>query len=279
MNNQVAVSNQREITTFISKRKNEISKLLPSHISIDLMERAILNAMMRTPDLAHCDKLSVYDSVLRCAQDGLLPDGREASIVVYNQKGIKKAQYIPMIDGILKRLRQSGAINNITAKVVYDCDSFDYFVDENGEHIIHKPKFGVTEKKIVLVYAYARLSNGELVVEVMEKSDVDRVRGASRSGGSAYSPWSNWYDRMALKSVLHRLARRLPTSSEVYAVRDMIEREIDADFGEKEIEKPIKPFNPVEALETSDETGQENKGEEIENEEILLDDEFDPTKF
>jgi hypothetical protein len=43
---------------------------------------------------------------VKLAQDGLLPDGREAAVVMFGNK----AQAMPMIAGILKKVRQSGEV-------------------------------------------------------------------------------------------------------------------------------------------------------------------------
>lgn len=221
----------QQIQGMISSRKAELKKMLPKHIDIDTFERAANNALMRNPEIAECDPTSVYDALMRCSQDGLIPDGREAHINIFNSKGQKKAQYQPMIDGVLKRLRQSGMIESISAKAVFEGDEFDYWFDENGEHVKYRPDFNASEnRQFKLVFAYAKLKGGEMVVEVMPKAEVDRVRAASRAGSSQYSPWANWYDRMAVKSALHRLSRRLPSSSETIQMIATLEHEIDARF-------------------------------------------------
>lgn len=233
----------------IATRKPELAKMLPAHISIDTMERAANNALMRNPDIASCDPTSVYDSVMRCAQDGLIPDGKEAAIVVYGGKGGKKAQYQPMIDGVLKRLRQSGLVEMISAKAVFEGDEFDYWFDELGEHVKYRPDFSAEgDRKFKLVFAYAKLKGGEMVVEVMNKAEVDRVKSASKTGNSSYGPWAQWYDRMAVKSVLHRLARRLPSSSETAQLLEVSERDIDARFDNMRDVTPERQEKPQSLL-------------------------------
>lgn len=233
----------------IASRKPELEKMLPSHISIDTMERAANNALMRNPDIAQCDPVSVYDSVMRCAQDGLIPDGKEAAIVVYGGKQGKKAQYQPMIDGVLKRLRQSGLVEMIAAKAVFDGDDFDYWFDENGEHVKYRPDFDASgDRKFKLVFAYAKLKGGEMVVEVMNKAEIDRIRAASKTGSSSYGPWAQWYDRMAVKSALHRLARRLPSSSETMQLIEVAERDIDARFEKSRDVTPAQKEKPQSLL-------------------------------
>jgi recombination protein RecT len=236
-----------KMRNMIAARKSELAKVLPEHINIESFERAINNAMMRNPDIASCDPLSVYDAGMRCAQDGLIPDGREAIINTFKSKGGMKAQYQPMIDGVLKRLRQSGLIENIAGKAVFNDDEFDYWFDEDGEHLKYRPAY--TKSNFKLAFAYAKLKGGEMVVEVMPKHEIDKVKAASKSGGSAYSPWSTWYERMAVKSVLHRLAKRLPNSSEVSGMLDNIERDINVDFDTaRDVTNHDRPKSLTDAL-------------------------------
>lgn len=239
----------------IAAKKPELAKMLPSHISVETMERAANNALMRNPDIAACDPVSVYDSVMRCAQDGLIPDGKEAAIVVYGGKQGKKAQYQPMIDGVLKRLRQSGLVEMISAKAVFEGDEFDYWFDEDGEHVRYRPDFTADgQRQFKLVFAYAKLKGGEMVVEVMNKAEVERVKSASKTGNSSYGPWAQWYDRMAVKSALHRLARRLPSSSETAQLIEVSERDIDARFDSSRDVTPVKEEKPQSLLDALGDT-------------------------
>ncbi len=84
-------------------------------------------------------------ALTRCAKDGLMPDGREAALIVrstkVNNQFVKKAVYMPMVDGVMKRARQSGQVANIIAKVVYSQDEFEYVIDENGEHLTTVQRF------------------------------------------------------------------------------------------------------------------------------------------
>ncbi|WP_180558458.1 recombinase RecT [Arsenophonus endosymbiont of Apis mellifera] len=127
-----------------------------------------------------------------------------------------------MVDGVIKRARQSGQVANIIAKVVYSQDEFEYVIDENGEHLTHRPAF-VDSDEVVKVYAFAKLNSGELVVEVMSRSDVEKIRDTVQSAKYDSSPWVKWFDRMALKTVIHRLARRLPCASELFSMFEVHE--------------------------------------------------------
>ncbi len=203
-------------------QKPMLQQVLPKHLPVDKFIRAAVIAVTNTPAVLHADRQSLFNSLQRCASDGLVPDGREAALVEFNTKvngdWVKKIQYMPMIDGVLKRARQTGEIATITARVVYSADQFDYWVDEDGEHLKHRPEFGGTRGGMKLVYAMAKLKDGLVIVEPMTMEDVERVRLSSKNPDKG--PWKDWYDRMALKSALHRLARRLPNSSEIMEMLD-----------------------------------------------------------
>ncbi|NCN44781.1 MAG: hypothetical protein GW898_10770 [Thiomicrospira sp.] len=242
MSNQLATTQNQntqmsQVQVALVQNKEAISSLLPSHLSFDKFMQVALIASMHNPDLNACIPSSLVQAFSDCAKDGLIPDNKEAAIVIYNSKRgsewVKKAQYQPMIDGVLKKIRQSGEITRIDAKIVYQDDAFDFYTDLDGDHLIHKPSFlskNRSNNDIVVVYATAKTKKGEVMVEVMTKEDIDRIMYNSkgtidRNTGQVKSGsvWSNWYDRMALKSALHRLGRRLPNSAEVM---EMLERDI-----------------------------------------------------
>ncbi len=232
MSNQVATINQ-----VLVNEQPSLMAALPSHIKVEKFMQVCNTAGMINPELQDCTPSSLAQAFIQCAKDGLVPDGKEAAVIIYNKKQgnnwIKEAQYQPMIDGILKRLRQSGEVPYISAKIVYNDDEFDTGMDINGEYLKYKPNYNSlnrTNDDIKLVFAMAKLKNGEAIVEVMTKVEVDEIMQLSKSAidkktgkVNEWSVWGKFYGRMALKSVLHRIAKRLPNSSEVM---EMIERDI-----------------------------------------------------
>ncbi|WGM03802.1 recombinase RecT [Arsenophonus nasoniae] len=195
-----------------------IAALLPAQVTPEQFTRTAATALIENTDLQKADKQSLVLALTRCAKDGLMPDGREAALIVRKQKAV----YMPMVDGVIKRARQSGQVANIIAKVVYAQDEFEYVIDENGEHLTHRPAF-VDGDEVVKVYAFAKLNSGELVVEVMSRADVEKIRNTVKSAKDLSSPWVKWFDRMALKTVIHRLARRLPCASELFSMFEVYE--------------------------------------------------------
>ncbi len=202
--------------------KNEIARVLPPHVPIERFVRVALTTCQLNPQLFEtCERKSLMGSFMKCAQDGLIPDGREAAIVPF--KG--QATYLPMIAGVLKKLRNSGELLSISVHVVYQKDKFDYSLGDE-EHIHHTPYLDDDPGAEKLAYAVVKTKDGGIYREVMTRKEIEKVRNVSRaSNGPA---WTQWWGEMAKKTVIKRLAKRLPSSADV---DDFIQRdnEIEVD--------------------------------------------------
>ena len=176
------MSNQ--IQVFLEKAKPSITKVLPEHVSYDKFERCLSIAAMSNADLSKATTKSLLAAVIKSAQDGLLPDGKQAAIVTFNNRktGGVDANYIPMITGLLKLVRQSGEIQSITTNMVYDNDQFDYWVDEKGEKLKFKPNMFGERGMPIGVFAQAVTKDGGCLLYT-SPSPRDRTR--SRMPSSA----------------------------------------------------------------------------------------------
>ncbi len=189
---------------------------LPPHIAPEKFQRVAITALNNAPDIANCSVESVMTSLMKCAQDGLLPDNRDAALVKFGNT----CQYMPMVGGLIKRMKNSGELSTISAGVVYEHDEFD-FVMGDDERMTHKPKLIGERGKPVLAYAIAKFKDGGIQREVMTVAEIEKVRAVSKTGKSG--PWVQWWDEMAKKTVIHRLAKRVPTSAEIEA---LIQRDV-----------------------------------------------------
>lgn len=182
----------------------QVEQALPGGLLPERFVRAAATAINQNPDIATCERGSVFTSLLRCAQDGLLPDGREAALVKFKDK----AQYMPMIGGFRKIAAESGWA--IDTQVVYANDEFDYRLGlEPG--LIHKPpSLGGERGAAIGAYAVCTHSDGRKQVEVMGRSEIEKVRKISRSKDKPESPWQQWPERMWEKTVGRRAFAKLP---------------------------------------------------------------------
>ncbi|AOJ09623.1 recombinase RecT [Burkholderia mayonis] len=202
----------------------EIEKALPPDIDVDRFIRTVLTSVQMNPDLLYANRQSLMNACMRAAQDGLFPDGREAVLNIYNTKvtvqegnrqverWVPMVQYLPMVRGIIKVIRNSGEITDIDAAAVYERDHFK-FVRGDNPHIEHEPYMGADEPgPIVAAYMIVRMTSGEVHREVMPRRDIEKVRSKSKQPDGLM--WGTFYDQAAIKSVIKRGAKLLPTSSE-----------------------------------------------------------------
>ena len=167
----------------------------------------------KNPKLLQVDKNSLMQTFMRAAQDGLYLDGREAAAVQYGQS----VQYIPMVEGMIKVLHNSGLIKTISAEVVYENDLFDYELGTKPQ-LTHKPLIVGDRGKPICVYAIAVTTNGGEYMELMNMQEIEKCRAVSKASSSPHSPWVKWFDQMAKKTVMHRIAKRLPKNDAINSV-------------------------------------------------------------
>ena len=219
-----------EVKGALVKMEAQFQMVLPPQIPSERFIRVAQTAIQMNPSLLECTRQSLYSACMKSATDGLIPDGREAALVPF--KGT--CQYMPMTAGILKKIRNSGELISIGAHIVYAGDEFEYWIDDSGEHIKHVPAFGSERVEPKLAYAIAKTRDGGVYIEVMTYKQIEAVRAVSKAKDSG--PWVTWWTEMAKKTVIRRLAKRLPMSTDI---EGMFERDNENyDFHPDEAEKP-----------------------------------------
>ena len=68
------------------------------------------------------------------------------------------------------------------------------------------------------VYAVAITTNDGEYYEVMNMDQINQCRQVSKASSSPHSPWVKWFDQMAKKTVIHRIAKRLPKNDAISSV-------------------------------------------------------------
>jgi recombination protein RecT len=209
----------------LDKMLGQFAAVLPAHIPVERFGRVVLTAVQTSPELLNVDRRSLWNACMKAAQDGLLPDGRLAALVVFkDKKRGPVAQYMPMIAGIRQKVRNSGEVSTFDAYVVHEKDLFDYELGDDP-HIVHRPVRG-DRGKIIAAYSIALLKDGSRSREVMWIDEIEDVRKSSRypDGG----PWVNWYGEMCKKTVARRHAKVLPMSSDI---DDLLRRDDEPEGG------------------------------------------------
>lgn len=193
--------------------REQIKMALPAHVPVDKFIRVSVTAISNDPKLLSADRRSFYNACMKAASDGLVPDGKEAALVTFGEQ----VAYMPMVSGILKKVRNSGELASITSQIVHKNDKFKYWIDSDGEHINHEPLMFDSRGEAIGVYALAKTKDGAVYIEVMDKAQVMSIRGIAKSKtvwDGAFGP------EMWRKSAIRRLAKRLPTSTDLDQVID-----------------------------------------------------------
>lgn len=217
----------------LEKRSSQFQAALPAHIPKERFVRVLLTAVQQNPALASADRQTFFNSAMKAAQDGLLPDGREGAMVIYKTKvkegnrefWIDSVQWMPMVAGIRKKVRNSGEIETWDAHCVYENDAFEFELGDSP-YIKHKPALGGDRGKIIAAYSVATLKSGEKSREVMSIEEIMAVwRKSSKQkdkDGNPTGPWKDHLGEMCRKTVARRHSKVLPMSTDL---DDLIRRD------------------------------------------------------
>lgn len=213
----------------LEQRSSQFQAALPAHIPVERFKRVVLTAIQQNAKLVTADRVALFNSAMKAAQDGLLPDGREGALVIFNtkikvngqDKWIDSVQWMPMIAGIRKKVRNSGEIATWDVKAVFQKDEFEY--EEGFDPILkHKPYLDGPAGELRAVYSICKMKSGEASLDVMAKWEVDRIRAMSKAKDKG--PWVDHYVEMAKKTVARRHSKVLPMNTDL---DDLMRRDDD----------------------------------------------------
>jgi recombination protein RecT len=194
--------------------KPEIQKVLPKHLDPARIIRMALTDFQTVKHLNECTAESFLGALMECSQLGLEPGrvlGQAYLIPFKNKTGQYICRMIPGYQGLCAIARRSGEIKAIYARAVLENDIFEYWYGLN-EGLQHKPALG-ERGELTYVYAVAKLRSDETQFEVMDLSEIEKVRLRSRAADDG--PWVTDFVEMAKKTVLKRLCKSLPASVEL----------------------------------------------------------------
>lgn len=244
----------------------------------DRFMRMVKNALIRDPQIAEASTQSVYLECMKAAADGLVLDGREAVLTRFKsnkrQKNPQTGQwednwitevvYIPMVAGIMKRVRNSGEIASWSVELVYaneyEQGRFRYRAAPDPL-IEHDPIIVGERGEVVAAYSAVKLRDGSHHYEVMTKAQLEAIKGRTKSKRrkkvnnveveEITGPWATDEEEMFRKTVIRRHSKRLPVSSELLDVTRRVDGLYDLDPHELEIEAEPAPAPVAKAKKAS----------------------------
>lgn len=169
--------------------------------------------------ILECEPVSVFSVALKIAQVGLsiVKEQKQAYIVPFNEKGVKKAQL--QIGYIGWRILAKRAGYDIDAELVYECDEFDYVVDENGKKFNFKANLkdrnetdtGWINENLVGAMVWAKDKSG-VTKEFISAKKLQQLKNTNQAvKKGVFSAWNNWSEEMFKAKAIKYIASKLPT--------------------------------------------------------------------
>jgi len=233
-----AIERKQSIKSKLQEYSPEIAMALPKGMDADRMRRIVMTEVSKNPKLLECTVESLFGAIIQSAQLGLEPGVLgEAYFVPYGNK----VQFIPGYKGLMALARRSGEVKSIRAYAIKENDNFSYGYGDSP-YINHTP----AEKErgaTIGAYAVAIMENTLKEFEVMFKEDIEDIRKRSKSSGNG--PWKTDYDEMCKKTVVKKLIKYLPVSTEAKQAVAFVEL---ADAGQsQQNELLVAPNTAIEA--------------------------------
>ena len=217
-----------EVFAVIKSRSAAFEELAPPGYLIERMLQCFRTAMRKNPDLKLCSGDSLIECATFAATFALYPGpAQEVHFIPRWNSKLKQNEAGPVIDyrGLIKLAKRSGEVKHIWPVLVYAKEvALKMFKQTEGRdrNLIHERYLGDDRGEVVFAYAMAELEGGRFDWEVMSRTQLDKVRGCSKSG-----IWNSWQEEMEKKSPIRRLCKRLPCGPDV-AMALSIEDSFDA---------------------------------------------------
>lgn len=248
MNNQVTIR-ENEIKSGLVAQQKIVKSLLGSKEKSD---KFLATAVKIANDykLRECHPQSIIDACINVAQLGLdlSPIISHAYLVPFKAKRESKVANVQLIisaRGYTALLERTGW--KIKSYIVNEDDDFEYSIDGFEETIKFKKDLDGTDENFKYAVAIAKAPDDTVYVEVMNKSQIEKHRKVSQNqkGDKPSGVWEEWYDRMALKTVIKKLVKKLPLGEETISRATFIDdKPIEAQI-ENETQNELPSMNEI----------------------------------
>lgn len=207
----------------IGKAKERFVKIAGDATSYDRESMFAMQALLKTDfatNTANKNPMSVRMAMINVASTGLTLNPANAYAYLVPRDGAI------MLDisykGLIKIATDTGSVEWVRADLVYEADEFIY----NGPAVMpmHKANPFKSRGKPVGVYCIAKTSGGDILTEVMDIPELEKIRGKSMAYAKSKSgPWVEWFDQMAKKAIIKRASKTWPYTDRMDKLADAIE--------------------------------------------------------
>lgn len=211
--------------------KAETFKLSLAAKAIDwpTFQGAMIGSALRDPklmEIAKTDPISLLSCASVCAQLGLTPGAAlgEFYLIPRNNRvkrgsdwtTVLQCTYIIGYRGLLKLALQHPKVESIQPVLVYKDEEFDYR-PADLQPIHHRAPFGITRSRDTLIGGYCLAwmrDTRRPVCVVLDMDDFNDTKSRNAKEGKS-SPWDTDFEAMSLKTLIRRICKLLPTSTDL----------------------------------------------------------------
>ena len=185
--------------------------------------------LQKVPALSRCNQDKLRVILKDCASLGLMPDGKQCTIVPFGGE----PTLVPTYRGLLDILYRIGFIISVTNNIHYEGDDFEYISTMEGDTITHKRNF--KSDNIVGFYSRIVSKDKQVFLEYMTKKEVMKIQNKVKN---KYI-WNEHFGEMGKKTVFKRLCKSLPLGN-----FDFSQLEQAIDFDNEAYKKSVKDVTP-----------------------------------
>jgi recombination protein RecT len=203
----------KEVQKGLMVYKGKIKGLLPDHVGYDRFINSAVMAVHNSEELQKCSKESIFGCVIDAAEIGL--DFTKAKGQAYLVPFKGEATLIPGYKGLLQLVYNTKKVSSFEVRLVYESD--DLVVQFGTESKIkHTPTLIGKRGKLLGVYGVAHFTDPALkpYFDVMTIEEVDKIMNSAPGSSRADSPWKKHKGEQVKKTMVRRLCKMLPISSD-----------------------------------------------------------------
>lgn len=234
----------------------DLRVVLPDNVDPHVFIQTAKTAVLMKPQLLREDlRQSLLVSIMKAARQGLLPDGKQGALVPRYDTETTSYQiaWQPMVWGIVKLGRETGAIKTIRAVIVFQGEEFAIIQGEE-DLIEHHVDIDIVEEayaalnggvgshgplakpadffaRVRAAYCFITATDGTVTKRYMTRQRLVSLWEASKA---ANGPWnSRWIDEMILKGIILFTSKWIdldPNSAPAKRFQAALMTDMDVDF-------------------------------------------------
>lgn len=236
-----------EFFAWLADRKTlgELQRVLPNTVRPEKFAETAKQAVMTNTDLLWpAYRESLLQAVLKAAHQGLPPDGKHGAMVPRWDDRTREVRVVwqPMVWGLMRLGRETGAIRQMRAHIVFDGEVFE--IEQGDEdRIIHRVNPEIVEaayqaltpdafmQYVQAAYCVITATDGTVTKRWMPRSRIARVRASAKASNG---PWAGAFiDEMILKTVILYTSKWINLDADSPAAQRFMEAlrtDMEADF-------------------------------------------------